>query len=528
VIRRLRDFGEQFWRIFKTLPPGRRATVVGTLVLAVVGLVVLLVWANQVDFQVLYSNLSPGDASSVVERLKNQRIPFRLSQNGRTIEVAGDKVHEIRLSLAGAGLPRGGGVGFEIFNEPKLGTTQFVQRINYLRALQGELARTISAFDAVAAARVHIVMPRESLFVEEAKNPSASVFLKLKSGRRLEPEKVDAVVHLVATAVPGLSPDRITVVDTRGRLLYKKGADNELTRMSLTQISYQRGVETRLQNKIQGLMDKMFGPGRAVASVRADLDFTRQQVVRDQYDPRTVLRSEQRTTESSQGMQTRATGSPDTRFRLASRNLGLKSGSAVPMKHSRQNETSNFEVSRTRTQIVSAMGRIRSLSVAVVIDGPYQQVKGPGGKPIKRFVGLSQARLARVRELVARTMGFDPKRGDQLRVDNLPFVTPEPEKVAEGLDLEGLMRRWLKPVITVLIVVLFFLFVVRPLLKWTGKPVKIEAPSRIEAEARAKGEVPSLEAPPRPLTARDKALELAHSDPDKTMQIVRNWLRQGT
>jgi flagellar M-ring protein FliF len=506
------------------LTPGRRMTVAGTLALAVLGLVILLVWANQVDYQVLYSNLSPGDASSVVERLKNQHIPFRLSQNGRTIEVAADKVHETRLALAGAGLPRGAGVGFEIFNEPKLGTTQFVQRVNYVRALQGELARTISTFDAVAGARVHIVMPRESLFVEEEKKPSASVFLKLRSGRRLAPEKVDAVVHLVATAVPGLSPERITVVDTRGRLLYKKGPDNELTRLTLTQASYQRAFESRLKDKIQGLMDRMFGPGRAVTSVRADLDFTRQQIVKDQYDPKTVLRSEQRTTESSEGMSTRPSGSPDTRFRLASRNLGRKTGSAAPMKHSRSNETSNFEISRTRIQTVSAIGRVRRLSVAVVIDGPYKQVKGQGGATVKRFVGLSQARLGRVRQLVSRAMGFDAKRGDQLQVDNLPFVAPEPAKVEGGLDLEGLARRWLKPVITVLIVVLFFLFVVRPLLKWTGKPVKIEAPPQIEPGA----EVPTLEAPPRELTTRDKALELARRDPDKTLQVIRNWLRQGT
>jgi len=523
VLRRLRDYGEQFWRIFKTLTPGRRAMVGGTLILTVAGLIALLVWANRVDYQVLYSNLSPSDAALVVEKLKSKRIPYQLTQDGRTVEVEAGKVHETRLALAGEGLPRGAGVGFEIFNETKLGTTQFVQRINYVRALQGELARTISAFDAVAGARVHIVMPRDSLFVEEEKKPSASVFLKLRTGRRLAPEKVEAVVHLVAMAVPGLTPERITVVDTRGRLLYKKGPEDALTRMTLTQATYQRRFESRLKDKVQTLMDRMFGPGRAVTTVRADLDFTRQRVVRDQYDPRTVLRSEQRTTESSEGMTVRAKGSPDTRFRLASRNLGRQSGGSVPMKRSRQNETSNFEISRTRTQTISALGRVRRLSVAVVIDGPYQTVKGPGGKPVKRFVGLSQARLGRVRQLVARAIGFDAKRGDQLQVDNLQFLAPEPTKVEAGMDLEGMIRRWLKPVITVLIVVLFFLFVVRPLLKWTGKPVKIEAPPRIEAEEG----VPALEGPPEKISPRERALALARKDPEKTLQIVRTWMKQG-
>ena len=526
------------------LPPSRKALVGGTLFVAVAGLIGLLIWANQPDFQVLYSNLDNRDAAAVMTKLKTRRIPFELSAGGKTISVPSDKVYETRLALAGDGLPSGGGVGFEIFNETKLGMTQFVQRVNYQRALQGELARTIAAFDAVRSARVHIVMPRESLFVEEEKKPSAAVVLSLRSGVRLKAEKVDAIVHLVAMSIPALSPDRITVVDTRGRLLYKKGPETALARLSVTQLSYQRTYESRLRSKIQNMLDRVVGPGRAVTQVQADLDFTRTSTVRERFDPRTVLRSEQRTQSTSSGKPLRAKGSPDTRFRLADKNLGAGAGGRTATSSKQTRETSNFEVSKTRTRTVSSIGRVKKLSVAVVIDGPYREVIGRDGKKTRQFVGLPKDQMGRIQALVQRTMGYDVKRGDKVQVSNLPFRSAAVVGVEPGVDWMGWIRKGLKPALNILIVVLFFLFVVRPLLRWTGRAAEMAPAAPAAVQRRVAAEIePGIEPGliireegveeeelviTKRVGPREKAKKLSDRYPDETLTIVRAWLREGS
>ncbi|MCA1989161.1 MAG: flagellar M-ring protein FliF, partial [Desulfarculus sp.] len=269
------------------MPMGRKLAVLGGGALLVGLFVSLLLWINQPQYKVLFSGLSQRDAAQVVAKLKDLKVPYSLSGDGGTVSVPEEQVHEARLALAGEGLPRGQGVGFEVFNKVDMGTTEFVQKINYQRALEGELARTIASFAEVREARVHIVMPRDSLFVEEEKKPSAAVVVDLASGRALSAGQLAGVVNLVASAVPDLTDERVTVVDTRGNLLYKKQADVPGFAAGLTasQLDYQRNFEKQLRAKVETMLEQVLGPGRAVVRVASDIDFTRTQTTEDLFNP---------------------------------------------------------------------------------------------------------------------------------------------------------------------------------------------------------------------------------------------------
>ena len=359
------------------MPMGRRLIFMAGGALVVGGFIALLLWINQPEYQTLYAGMAQRDASQVVSKLKDLKVPYRLEGDGGTIKVPQENLYEARLALAGEGLPRGQGIGFEVFNKVEMGTTDFVQKINYQRALQGELARTIASFGEVEEARVHIVMPRDSLFVEEEKKPSAGVVVRLSAGKALSPSQIAGIVHLVASSVPDLTDERVTVVDTKGNLIYRKQADSSEFAAGLTagQMDYQRNFEKTLRAKVQSMLEEVLGPGRAVVRVAADLDFTRTSITQDLFDPeQVVVRSETRNSDTSKNSAAGPEGSPDQRYNLAQQNAtpGQKP-QQQGSENSREGETTNFEISRTKKQITQAMGGLKRLTVAVVVDGPYQE-----------------------------------------------------------------------------------------------------------------------------------------------------------
>ena len=248
---------------FQALPLTQRLLIPAMVVAVSLALGFSVFLQNQSDYGVLFTNLSQEDAGTIVEKLKGKKIPYRLETGGTTILVPKSDMHELRLLLASEGLPKGGGVGFEIFDRQELGVTNFVQRLNYQRALQGELARTIAGMPEILEARVHIVTPKESLFIEDQKEPTASVAVKLRSGRALSPGQVDAIVHLVASAIAGLNPTQVTVVDLRGRLLSKPEDRLSLRGLTAGQLGLQRQVDEIYEVKIQELFDKIVGSGKS-------------------------------------------------------------------------------------------------------------------------------------------------------------------------------------------------------------------------------------------------------------------------
>jgi flagellar M-ring protein FliF len=504
--------GKQFWEVYKGLPRPKQIGIAGSLAVVILGFAALLLFTGKTEYQVLFSNLNQTDAAQVVDKLKEQKIPYQLGQNGAAILIPVEKLYETRLALAGQGLPKGGGVGFEVFDETRMGATEFVQRINYQRAIQGELSRTINEFKEVVSSRVHIVTPKESLFVEEQKKPSASVVLQLKEGASLQPTQVQAIVNLVAASVEGLEAERVSVVDTTGRVLYDKKDQSDLAGLTQTQAEHKRKVESELVGKVQSLMDRVVGPGRAVAKVSAELDFDREQRVEEQYDPDvTVLRSSQSNEENQEGQGLRAVGSPDDQFKITA---GQTGSAGEKSSYNRTNETLNYEINKVSRQVVKAAGQIKRLSVAVVIDGKYEEKPGEGGKPTRTFVPRSEQDLARFATLIRSAVGYNEKRGDTIEVATMPFEPAAPVEAAPTwLDyLQTYGRLYGRTALVVLLGVLFFLLVVRPMVKWSGQQIRetmVEARKLPTPEEQMAGELEDLR---RKMGPREKAAMLVEKE----------------
>ena len=276
----------------------------------------LMFWINRTDYKVLYSNLGPEDANHIIKTLQADKVSYQLADNGKTILVPASSVYDLRIKIAGEGGMVGSGIGFEIFDAVNVGQTDFVQRINYQRALQGELSRTISEFPNVESARVHLVIPQRSLFIEEQQKPSASVVLKLKNpSRKMDQKEVQGMVNMLVMAVEGLDKEHVSITDSLGKPLYFPNEDN-LAGLSVTQREYKLKVEQGLERRIDELLIPLMGQGKVIAKVNVDLDFNQKTIRREIYDPNSsVIRSEQRSEETNRGQSNLESGSPDVNFR---------------------------------------------------------------------------------------------------------------------------------------------------------------------------------------------------------------------
>src|ERR1700723_2897427 len=411
----------------------------------------------------LFTDLSLEDSSAITKELERQAIPYELRNDGAVIMVPKDKVTRLRMKLAEGGLPKGGGVGYEIFDKSDaLGTTSFVQNINHLRALEGELARTIRAIDRVQAARVHLVLPERPLFAREAPEPSASIVVRVHGA--LEPQQIRAIRHLVASAVNGLKPQRVSIVDEAGQLL-ADGARGETD----SSIGDERraGFEKRMRNEVEAIVSSVVGAGRARVQLSADFDFNKITQTSDRFDPEgRVLRSSQTREESS------ATAENSGQVTVGNELPGSQAQGAAPTardQSKKTEETNNYEISRTTKTEVTEAGRVNRISVAVLVDGSY--VKNDKGEMV--YQERSKEQLDRIAALVRSAIGFDQKRGDQVEVVNLKFAeAPAVAPIAEPAGLFGMLQFTKDDVMYVIelgvmmllgLVVLFM--VVRPLVK---------------------------------------------------------------
>lgn len=376
-------------------------------------------------YAVLFSNLERDDASSVVAKLKEMKVPYRLEGDGATIEVPEAQARELRLELAGAGLPRGGSVGFESFDKMRLGATEFEQRILYRRALEGELSRTIGSVAAVQTARVHLVLPEKSVFVSRNEPASASVVVKLRQGRTLGGGEISSIVHLVSSSVAGLTPDRVALVSTEGTVLHKprrpgddlgSGTDEERT-------SQTRSLEATLEERARQLVEKMVGQGHVDVRVTAELDTSRTERVEDRYDPKSaVVRSEERTVERNGEEVPTAAGVPGAESNLpgGAGRAAADGGAPVAAGTSRESTTRNFEVDHIVEKKVVAAGTLRRITVAVVVDGVPTSA-----------TPRSREEMDKISALVRSAVGADDKRGDVVTVESIPFLAVEPPPAAE-------------------------------------------------------------------------------------------------
>ncbi len=504
------DTIKTFIENFKNFPTNRKIAIVAVLLIIIALGITMFLWLPKQDYQILYTNLSPEDAGNVITKLKEKKVPYNVKDNA--ILVPSNKVHELRLELAAQGIPSGGGAGFEIFDKTSIGLTEFSQRVNYVRALQGELARTIKQIQEVDQVRVHIAIPEKSIFTEKEDHPTASVVLKLKPGRTLNKEQVTSVVHLVSSSVEGLSPQYVTVVDQYGNLLSAPKDNTQLVQTE--QIEYKKNIEKAYEKNIQSMLENIVGKGKAVVRVSADIDFSKVEKLEEKYDPDTIaIRNEQRTQEKTMSPQTGGipgvlSNQPGQGQTTASQNI----------QSQRQQESINYEVSKSISKILQSTGQIKKISVAVLVDGIYKDEKGK-----KVYTPRSEEEIKKYQELVRAAIGYNKERGDLIIVESMPFESIPEEK--PGIDYMAILLTILKYLIPLIITFLVILFVIKPLIELLKKPV--------EAKRMAKEITISEQAPYKypPTVSAEKDIieqinEMVKSNPKKVVSVLREWMTE--
>ncbi|MDR2504320.1 MAG: flagellar M-ring protein FliF [Deltaproteobacteria bacterium] len=505
--------------------------LVGVIAMLVISAFFILIFMmNQTPYQPLYTNLAPEDASRVIKSLDAQKIKYKLADNGSAILVTEDQVHQLRIRIAGEGNVLGQGIGFEIFDEIKVGQTDFVQKTNYQRALQGELARTISELPMVESARVHLSIPQRSLFIEDQQKPSAGVMLKLKDGRRMDSKDVLAIVNLVTMAVEGLSKERVSVTDSTGKTLFQPEEEGSLFGMTSAQFEQRMLTQQNLERRIEDLLSPVVGPGRIIAKVNVVMDFSQKTIRKELYDPDvSVVRSETRMEEQTQGRANLESGVPDVNFR----GDGLADSTSTQSSN-REERATNYEINKEEQNIIGSVGDINRLSVAVIVDGTYV----PNETGELTFVPRSAEEIKNIRQLVANVVGFDSARGDTIEVSNIPFgpqVTDESQNVAQLLADYAL--RLGKPFLNAFLILLFLLIVVRPVVMALIRP-KVEGEMLEELSGLPSGEerLALMESDDEEMDAmailekiediKAHALHLSEQNMEQALGIIRNWMKK--
>lgn len=511
---------------FLALPLGKRWLVGGVVALSIAAFTVLIAVANKTDYRPLFANLTNEDAGEIVKKLREQKVPYQLGADGKSVMVPSDKVYDLRLTLASEGLPQGGGVGYEIFDRKNFGMTEFVQKLNYQRALQGELSRTISQLAGVESARVHLAIPEKSLFKDAEKPATASIVLKLKGNRQLRDNDVQGVVHLVASSVEGLDPEHVTILDGRGKVLSRSGSIDPGSKMTTAMQETQRSFEKSSEERLQSLLDKVVGSGKSVARVSATFNFKQVEKYEERYDPEAAaVRSEQRSEEkgSSGGI----AGVPGVQTNLG-RNQGA--GQVAPTGSSKSDETLNYEVSRSTARTVEPVGALTKVSVAILVDGKYEPVAaGKDAKAAKpKYTPRTPDELQKIEALVKSAVGFNVERGDQVTVANIPFQETEESGAAEKEAWWNapIFLSLAKNLLIGLGFLTLLLLVIRPLLKSIGSGIpstsfeSMESPEeQIRQMIAAQRQQLSSAA-----TNQMELIEKVKTEPYQASQVIKNWL----
>ena len=508
-------------------PTSRKIALGGLALISLALFALLIVQARVADYQLLYANLTEADAGQVVTWLKSQKIPYQLKNGGRNIWISADKIYETRLDLAANGLPSGGGVGFEVFDKQSFALTDYVQKVNYTRALQGELSRTITSLDPVESTRVHLALPEKRLFKNQQKDPTASVIITLANGKKLEPDQVQGIVHLVAGSVTGLTPENVKVIDSSGMVLEgekKKDNDNLL---SVDMLAFQQDVEQRMEIRAQDLLDTIMGKNNAMVRVTAELDFAKVEKTQELFDAEEpVIRSEQINQESS-GTQTSG-GIPGVQSNLQGNTAGFTSNTPPSNKSSR---ITNYEISKTINRIVNPIGTIKSLSVSILVA--HRTITDEETKETKT-APLSDEELQSIKKMVSSALGIVPERGDQINVVSMPF-SESPEKDLMAEKMPAYMIYEYLPALKVLLIALgaliFYFFLIRPIIK-TMRGEITEHYKTVEEMERERIELLKKqmeEEEAQTITEEDFIINLRKEvmrNPAPTAYIIKNWIQE--
>jgi flagellar M-ring protein FliF len=510
----------------------QRALWVGIPVAALALVTVISMWVSQPNYTPLFSNLTNEDAGAIVAELKDSKIPYKLTGNGKTVEVPTRYVYDTRLQMATQGLPKGGGVGFEIFDKTSLGVTDFTQRINYVRALEGELNRTIASIDAIQEAKVHLVLPKKELYEEMQQEPTASVLVKLKPDQKVDYDQVKAMVHLVSSAVEGLKPVNVTIVDTKGEVLTDQIRDELLEssetysfskqlKLSNQQIMMQKEFEKDVQRRVETMLAKVLGSSRATVRVTAELNFDQVEKKDEIYEPivggKGIIRSSKRNLESYTGVGVYPGGVPGTDSNIP----GYKSVVSGNSQYTKSEATENYEITKREKHVVETVGSVKRLSVAVLVDN------------------LQPQQVESVKKAVKAAAGLDLGRGDQIEVENISFDRSLEKAEQAKVKLDN-REKYMTTMVSLGIIVGILLFTLL-FLRSTLKPKAIREKLRRQIELAAK-EVREEEEVEVPLEAVPSAAELAEAqkraemkrqitkiareNPKIIVQLIKRWLTE--
>ena len=516
------------------------------IVASVAGIVFVSKWASQPDYAVLFSDLKQVDSATIVEKLKEKQVKYQIRGDGDIIAVSPpEMVHELRLSLAAEGLPKGGTVGFEIFDNTNFGTTSFVEKLKFVRAIQGELERTISSLDSVSSAKVHITQPEKTVFMKNKIPTTASVMLKLNIGNGLSKEQIRGIVNLVSGSVEGLTPENVTIVDSTGKLLTSQDDIKDEFDIDSERLNYQQSLEKAYSNRIEQMLMRVIGPEKVVAKVTAEIDFSSSQREEESYDPSgKVIRSE-KSIEEGVGTSQRG-GVPGVVSNLT-RDTNLLAPQGIGEENSnRAEKVKNYEISKSISKSISPKGKLIRLSVAVLVDGTYKVI-APATDTTpeqKEFVPLGEDTMQRIESLVKSAVGYDPNRGDVVTVENIPFYETDDNfvKIMEKQESQDLIFKAITKAVTIIFILLFFFVLVKPLIKFLITPTDAEIdlsrllPSGLEEleqeleQEKAKVKIPTFE-PAVDLDQLEDLLaensRLVKENPQQAALLIRYWLNDG-
>lgn len=534
---------------YKSLISGKLMLVVA-IAAVIAAMVVVLMWSQQPEYKVLFSNFSDKDGGEIVATLEQMNVPYKISEGGSSIMVPAAQVHQTRLKIAALGLPKGGNIGFELLENQKFGVSQFVEQVNFQRGLEGELERSIQSISAVQSARVHLAIPKPTVFVREQQKPSASVMLNLHPGRAMEQRQVSAIVHLVASSIPELTPSNVTIVDQNGTLLTDASKKDGQNNLDPDQIKYVEDLQKNIIKRVESIIAPIVGEQNVHAQASAEVDFSTVEQAAETYKPNqapdaTVVRSMQTAeSQSTTPTGTASAGIPGAVSNQPQANqpqppanptvgAAAPAESAAAMSSSTQkNMTTNYEVDKTIRYTQQSMGSVKRLTVAVVVN--HKQETDKNGKTVSR--PLTDAEKTQITDLAKQAMGFREDRGDSLSVVNSAFMPPQQEKIPEipawkNPEIQDIALQALKWLAAAVVLILLYRKTLKPL---TRKLVQVDNPALIANNAGGADAVVELSgsgvelAGERPARSYQNNLvmakQAARENPRMVASVVTNWV----
>jgi flagellar M-ring protein FliF len=433
--------GRQLQEIWKQLGTSQRASVVLATGVLAAAILAVAWWSSRADYGLLYGKLSDGEAAKVIAALDDAKIPYKIGSGGSSVLVPAEKVYLMRMQLAGKGIPRNGdGVGFEIFDKPNFGISDFVQRANYIRALQGELARTIAQIDEVDSARVMVVLPENRLLIDKDKHPTASVFIRLRSNSQLAPQAVNSIRFLVANSIEGLKPNFVSVVDNKGNVLSENVENDSLVGLTATQLDARRNLEQYLAKKTEGMLEKVLGPGQVIVRVSAEINFDTIQRTEEKFDPDGQVLRTQTKDESTEDA---TTASNNEAVGISANTPGpsnTTSQASAPVTTTRNKKltgTTEYDISKSTSTILQSAGGLKRLSAAVTVAARFE-----GTGAARKVVNRTPEDVEKLRRIVSNVLGADTVRGDLITVEEMSFNDQLATEVTRTLETQERRDFW--------------------------------------------------------------------------------------